>query len=304
MEPVQIVFLGTAAAAPTPERNLSSLAIRYLGEWILFDCPEGCQRQMLCSGVSYMKISKIFLTHLHLDHVLGLPGLIATMQMHQRQEPLTIFCPKGWKPKTQLLVRLAPKTGFEIKIEEMTNGTLVENGEYAISAVLLKHEIDCYGLVFEQAQKPGKFLREKAISLKIPEGPLWRKLQSGKSIKLNGKTISPKRVMDSSKKKNGAKISYIVDTAPGRQYHKAIANSDVLIHEATFGSEHAKRAKETQHSTATDAAKTAAKTKAKQLILTHLSSRHKTGDDLAADAQAIFKNCTVAKDLESITIKV
>ena len=303
MEPVQIVFLGTASAAPTPERNLSSIAIRYLGEWILFDCPEGGQRQMLTSGVSYMKISKIFLTHLHLDHVLGLPGLLATMQMHQRTDPLTIFCPVGWKPKTSALIRLAPKTGFEIKLEEITGGLVVSNDAYSISAVALKHEVTCFGLIFQQAPKPGTFLREKAVKLKIPEGPLWRKLQSGQSIKLKGKTISPKMVMDATKKKNGVKIAYIVDTAPAKSYHKAIAGSDILVHEATFGNEFAVRAKETLHSTAMDAAKAAASAKCKQLILTHLSSRHKTGDDLVREAQTIFKNTTVAKDLDSLTVK-
>lgn len=304
MEPVQLVFLGTASAAPTPERNLSSIAIRYLGEWILFDCPEGCQRQMLTAGVSYMKINTIFLTHLHLDHVLGLPGLLATMNMHQRTEPLTIFCPADWKPKTQALIRLAPKTSFEIVLKELAKGVIVKNNEYVISAVPLKHEITCFGLVFEQAPKPGTFLRDKALALKIPEGPLWRKLQEGKSIKLNGKTISSKMVMDTTKKKNGAKVSYIVDTAPAKSYHKAIAGSDILIHEATFGSEFAARAKETLHSTAMDAANAAKNAKCKRLILTHLSSRHKTGEDLMREAQAVFKNTTVAKDLDIISVKV
>src|SRR3989344_3287636 len=150
MEPVELVFLGTASAAPTQDRNLSSVAIRYGGEWVLFDCPEGCQQQMLRAGVSYMKLNRIFFTHLHLDHILGLPGLIATLQMHQRQTPLFLFVPKGWKNKILQLIRLAPRTDFEVVVREMEKGVVWKGNGYFIQAVLLKHEIDCLRLIFKQ----------------------------------------------------------------------------------------------------------------------------------------------------------
>lgn len=303
MEPIELVFLGTASAAPTQERNLSSAAIRHEGEWLLLDCPEGCQQQMLKSGISYMRVQHIFLTHMHLDHILGIPGLIATMQMHQRLHPLFIYVPKGWKNKALQIIKLAPKTNFDVEIKEMEKGIVWKTKGYSVSAVPLKHEIECYGLIFKQDDKEGEFQRKKAEALKIPEGPLWRQLQLGKSIKVEGKTISSKQVMDYSKAKKGTKISYIVDTAPMKSYHSAIKDSDILVHESTFGQENAARAKETLHSTALDAGKAAAQTHCQALYLTHFSSRHKGTDALENEAREAFAKVFIAKDLEKIKIE-
>ncbi|MBU0635534.1 ribonuclease Z [Candidatus Micrarchaeota archaeon] len=303
MEPIEIVFLGTASSAPTKERNLSAIAIRFEGEWLLFDCPEGCQQQLLKGSISYMRIHHIFLTHMHLDHVLGLPGLIATMQMHQRLHPLFIHVPQGWKNKALQIIRLAPKTNFDIEIKEMKKGIVLENKGYTISAVLLKHEIDCYGLIFKQEDKAGTFQREKAIALKIPEGPLWRRLQLGNKIKVEKKTFKPEQVMDYSKAKKGVKISYIVDTLPTRNYHAAIKESDILVHEATFSQKNVKRAKETMHSTALDAGIAAEKTKCHALYLTHFSSRHKNAQELENEARQAFGNVFVSKELERIKLE-
>jgi ribonuclease Z len=303
MEPVEIVFLGTASAAPTPERNLSSLAIRCSGEWLLFDCPEGCQQQMLRANVSYMRLNNIFLTHMHLDHVLGLPGLIATLQMHQRQNPLFVYVPNGWKNKALQIIRLAPRTDFEVSIKEMEKGLAYKGNGFTVSAVPLKHEIDCLGLIFKQENKAGEFQRKKAEALKIPEGPLWRRLQLGFPVEVNGKKIKAEQVMDYSKAQSGIKLSYIVDTAPTSKYHSAIKESDVLVHEATFSMENEKRAKETLHSTAMDAAKTAAKTKCKELYLTHFSSRNKEIQSLENEARQEFANTHLAQELETIRLQ-
>lgn len=302
MNPIEIVFLGTAASAPTQDRNLSALAIRTEGEWLLFDCPEGCQQQMLRSGVSYMKISHIFLTHLHLDHVLGLPGLMATMQMHARIHPMTVYCPEGWKPKLQKILSLAPKTDFEITIKEINRGVVHKTNEYTITAIPLKHEIACVGYVFEQTGKKGEFQRKKAIELKIPEGPLWSKLANGEKIKTGTKTISPDQVMDYSKAKTGNKIAYIVDTYPAKSYFPAIRDATILIHEATFLEKDSERAKQTLHSTARQAGQIAAETNAKELILTHFSSRHKEIGQLENECRMEFGNVRLAKDLDEIKL--
>lgn len=303
MEPVEIVFLGTASSAPTKERNLSAMALRFEGEWLLFDCPEGCQQQLLKADVSYMKIVNIFLTHMHLDHVLGVPGLIATMQMHQRLHPLYIFVPKGWKNKALQILRLAPKTGFDVEIREMEKGIVLQNKGYTISCVPLKHEIECNGLVFKQSDKEGEFQRSKAEALKIPEGPLWRRLQLGHSVKVGSKTIKAEQVMDYSKAKKGVKVSYIVDTLPVRSYLSAIKESDVLVHEATFSEENSARAKETLHSTAREVGEIAEKAKVKALYLTHFSSRHKDAEKLENEARQSFGNVFIAKELERIKIE-
>lgn len=303
MEPVEMVFLGTASAAPTKERNLSSLAIRADGEWLLFDCPEGCQQQMLKAGISYMRIHHIFFTHLHLDHTLGLPGLLATFQMHQRIDPLYVYVPAGWKNKMISLIRLAPKTDFDVQINEMKKGIILKQDNFSVSAVPLKHEIDCMGFIFKQTDKPGEFQRQKAEQLQIPQGPLWRRLQLGHKITVNTKTIKPEQVMDYSKPQNGIKISYVVDTAPTSKYLGAIKESDVLVHEATFSMENKKRADETLHSTALDAANAAAKTNCKQLFLTHFSSRHKDLQKLENEARTVFANVQVATDLHKVLLK-
>lgn len=303
MEPIEMVFLGTASAAPTSDRNLSSAAIRYNGEWLLFDCPEGSQQQMLRAGVSYMRINHLFFTHMHLDHILGLPGLLATLQMHQRLHPLFVHVPFGWKNKALQLIKLAPKTNFDVEIKEMQKGIAWKGEGYHISCVPLKHEIDCFGLIFKQDDKEGEFQRQKAEELKIPEGPLWRQLQLGRSVKSNGKTFKPGQVMDYSKTKKGVKISYIVDTAPTTRYHAAIKESDILVHEATFSQENEKRAQKTLHSTAIDAAEAAHKTRCKELYLTHFSSRHKTPQELENEARQIFANVHSAKELEKILVK-
>lgn len=303
MESIEMVFLGTASSAPTKERNLSAIALRFEGEWLLFDCPEGCQQQLLKGNVSYMRIQNIFLTHMHLDHVLGLPGLIATMQMHQRLHPLFIFVPKGWKNKALQIIRLAPKTSFDVEIKEMQKGIILKSKGYSISAVPLKHEVDCYGIIFKQEDKAGEFQRKKAVELKIPEGPLWRRLQLGQKIKVNGKTFSPKQVMDYSKAKKGVKISYIVDTLPVRSYHAAIKDSDVLVHEATFSQKNLARAKETFHSTALEAGKAAQKTNCNELYLIHFSSRHKNTEELENEARQEFGNVFIPKELETKKIE-
>jgi ribonuclease Z len=302
MNPVEIVFLGTASAAPTETRNLSAMALRSEGEWFLFDCPEGCQQQMLRSGVSYMKTSHIFLTHLHLDHVLGIPGLVATMQMHARIHPLYIYCPEQWKPKLQKILSLAPKTDFDVQVNGVTRGTVLKTDAYTITCIPLKHEIDCVGYIFEQTGKNGEFQRKKAEALKIPEGPLWAKLSKGEKVKIGTKTISPEQVMDYSKSKNGAKIAYVVDTLPIIANARALQDATLLVHEATFLEKDAARAKQTGHSTARQAGTVAAKANAKKLILTHFSARHKELEALENECRMEFGNVHTANDLEKFTI--
>src|SRR3989338_8698854 len=278
MNPVELVFLGTASAAPTETRNLSAMALRTEGEWLLFDCPEGCQQQMLRSGVSYMKI-------------------------HARIHPLYLYCPEGWKPKLQKLVSLAPKTDFEILFKEVQRGTVWQTPEYTVSCVPLKHEIACVGYIFLQTGKTGEFQRKKAIELKIPEGPLWAKLAKGEKIKIGPKTISPEHVMDYSKATPGLKIAYVADTMPTKSYYNAIKDASILIHEATFLEKDHERAKQTLHSTAKQAGRVASETNAKQLILTHFSARHKELEQLENEARQEFGNVEMANDLEHKVLK-
>lgn len=295
---IQLNFLGTSASNPTKDRNLSAMALSFDGKILLFDCPEGTQRQLMKSKVSYMQINYILISHFHADHILGLPGLIATMSMHGRTEPLHVFGPKGIQEQIDKVLNLAfMKKSFEIVCRELRSGKIFDEKNFSIFATALKHEIPCYGFVFKEKDKSGEFQRKKALEFGIPEGPLWRKLQEGESIKFLEKTFKPEQVMDYSKGRIGRKISYVVDTMPDEKYFDEIMDSDILIHEATFMEEHLQRARETKHSTAKQAAIVAQKTNAKLLILTHFSPRHKDAEKIENEARMEFAKVKTAYDL-------
>jgi len=300
---MKIIFLGTSCSNPTVERNLSATAIQFEGKWFLFDCPEGTQRQMMQSGVSYMKVQAIFFSHFHADHFLGFPGLVATMSMHGRDTPLYVFGPKGTEEQIRKSLNLAMmRKDFEIIAKEVRKGKIYEEEKLIVEAFPLKHEVPCAGFVFREKDKPGEFQRKKALELKIPEGPLWSKLQKGLSVKVDGKVFTPQQVMDFSKGRKGKKVSIVMDTLPSETYFGEIMDSDVLVHEAAFLESQRERAKETKHSTALEAGKVAEKTGAKQLVLTHLSPRNKDNAQIENEARQAFANVIVAKDLMEMEI--
>jgi ribonuclease Z len=300
---MKLTVLGTSASTPSKERNLSSILLNFNGLNYLFDCPEGTQRQLMKAKGSYMKIHSIFLSHFHGDHILGLPGLLATMSMHQRDYPLFFFGPKGVKEKVQKALELSLlKVNFEIKAIELKQGKVLDEENFFVEAFKLKHDVPCYGFVFKEKDSLGKFSREKALKLKIPEGPLWRQLQKGKKVKVGKKTFNPKDVLDASKKKTGKKISFVFDTLANNSYILKVKESDVLFHESTFLEKLKERAKETLHSTAKEAGKIAAKAKVKKLVLFHFSPRHKETEKFDIEAREFFGNVIAAKDLEEIEL--
>src|SRR3989344_2414408 len=302
-EPMKIVFLGTSASVHTKDRNLSSVAIRFMGEWMLFDAPEGTQRQMMKAGVSYLKINHVFISHLHADHILGLGGLLATMNIHGRDWPLTVYGPKGIEEVVQMSMKLAMLApGFEVKCVRVKKGIVLQAEKFSVEATPLRHEVECYGHVVTETDKEGEFNRQKALALGVPVGPLFSELQSGKKIKIGNKTVKPEDVMDKSKARKGRKISLVFDTAPSKEYHKAIADSDILIHESSFLEELKARAHETMHSTARDAALAAKQSGCKKLVLFHLSARHKDDEKFENEARAEFHNVAVAEDLMEIEL--
>jgi len=300
---MKLFVLGTSASTPSKERNLSSILLNFDGLNYLFDCPEGTQRQLMKAKLSYMKIHSIFLSHLHGDHILGLPGLIATMSMHQRDYPLHVFGPKGIKETIKKSLELSLlKVNFEIKVNELQAGKILEEKNFSVETFKLKHDIPCFGFVFKEKDSLGKFSREKALKLGIPEGPLWGQLQKGKKVKVGKKTFFPKDVLDESKKKNGKKISFVFDTLANNSYISKIKESDVLFHESTFIEKMKERAKETMHSTAKDAGKIAEKAGVKKLVLFHFSPRHKETEKFEIEAREFFGNVTAAKDLDEIEV--
>jgi len=300
---IRLVVLGTSCSNPTVERNLTAIGLRFEGNWLLFDCPEGTQRQMMKANASYMRVHSIFLSHFHADHVLGLPGLIATMAMHGRDTPLHVFGPRGTKKEIAKVMDLAlMKKNFEIRVKEVSSGLVTKHGKYTVSAMPLKHTAKCLGYVFKEKDKEGKFQREKALKLGIPEGPLWSQLQQGKKAKVGKKEFKPEQVMDYDKGRKGKKVSIVMDTLPSDSYFDAIKDSDVLVHEAAFLDKHVSRAKETKHSTAKQAAWVASQTNAKKLVIVHISPRYKKNSLVENEARQEFGNVVVPKDLEEIEV--
>ncbi|MDO8538254.1 MAG: ribonuclease Z [archaeon] len=300
---MKITILGTSGSTPTKHRNLSSILLNFDGENFLFDAPEGVQQQMMKTNSSYLKIQAIFLTHLHADHVLGFPGAIATMNIHQRDSPLIVFGPKGVKEfvKESLdLIGLRPV--FQIKVIEVKEGIILEQEKFFVEAIKANHDIECFGYVFKEKDSLGKFLKQKALDLEIPEGPMFAKLQKGESIKFQGKTITSKQVMDESQKKIGKKISYVVDTLPDKHYFKAIKDSDILFHDSAFLDKDKLLAKQRMHSTAKQAGEIAEKTGCKQLYLIQLSARYSDNEKFENEARMVFANSITAKDLDKIEL--
>lgn len=300
---LKVIFLGTAGSVPTPKRSLPAILIKRKGEQLLFDCGEGVQRQMIMAGASFNRKMKVFITHMHGDHMLGLPGLIQTMALLDRDKKLEIYGPPGIS-KFMEGIRETVQFGltFPIEIHEIREaGKVYEEVEYTVEAVWANHVIPSLAYALVEKPRPGKFYPEKAKALGVPEGPLWSKLQHGNEVKLpNGKTVKPEDVMGPPRP--GRKIVYTGDTRPFEGLADFSANADLLIHDATLGDEMSERAYEDGHSTPSQAAETAKKAKVKLLVLTHISARYGDPKVLLKQARKIFKNTKIAEDFMEIEI--
>jgi len=300
---LNIIFLGTAGSVPTPKRSLPAILIQRKGEQIMFDCGEGVQRQMIKAKTSFHKKMKIFITHMHGDHVLGLPGLLQTMALLDREKKLEVYGPIGIKRFLECIRETVQFVlTFPIEIHEIGDeGTICEEGEYVVQAVWANHVIPSLAYALTEKPRPGKFYPEKAKALGVPEGPLWSKLQHGHNVRLSdGRTIKPEDV--TGPPRPGRKIVYTGDTRPFKGFAKFAANADIVIHDATLDDALGERAEEDGHSTPEQAAKNAKKAKAKQLILTHISARYDDANVLLQQAQRVFKNTLVAEDFMKIEV--
>jgi ribonuclease Z len=298
-----VVFLGTGGSVPTNARGLPAILVQRQDEHIMFDCGEGVQRQMIKAKISFHKKMIILITHMHGDHILGLPGLLQTMALMDRQRPIEIYGPKGIAQfleanKESLQFALT----FEIHVKEIiTEGIIAEKDEYKIEAIASNHAIPGFAYSLLEKPRPGKFYPEKAKALRIPKGELWSKLQHGTSITLaNGKTVNPSDVTGPPRK--GRKIVYTGDTRPIVNFQTFAKNADLLIHESTFDDSLAEKASEDGHSTSSQAANAAAGAEAKALILTHLSARYSYPALLLEQAKKIFKNTLIAEDFLEVEL--
>ena len=291
---MEIIFLGTSSAVHSFNRNHPAIVLKAFGETFLFDCGEGTQRQLIFAKVSPMKISKIFLSHYHGDHILGLPGLLQSMNFRGRDKKLTIYGPRGLYDLKDALFKLGySKIEFPIEFIEIGSETVESTEEYIIKSQHVNHNVPCLAYSIEELKKP-RFLREKAIELGVPVGPAFGRLHNGEEIEIDGKIIKPEQVLGPPRK--GNKITYSGDTTPCEEMVEFAKDSTVLIHESTYINEDSDKAEENFHSTSADAARIAKMSNSKKLILTHFSTRYTKTDEMIKEAEEIFENVELAED--------
>ncbi len=292
---VQIVFLGTSGSWPTPKRNVSAVAVKRGPEVLLFDCGEGTQRQFMLSKLSFMQTSRVFLTHFHGDHFLGLPGLVQSMSMNGRERELFVHGPAGTEDLVRALVNIghfAP--AYSVVAKGLKGGDAVDCGEYVVRAVETSHAVPSVGYVLEEATRPGRFNLEKAKALGVPEGPLFSRLQEGNAVSVGGRTVAPEMVLGPPRR--GRKIVYTGDTLPSDRVLEASRNADVLIHDATADTALEEKANRYGHSTGRQAAEIARDAGVRTLILTHVSPRYEDTSTILSEAKAVFPNTYMAED--------
>jgi ribonuclease Z len=295
--PLIVRFLGTSASRPTVERGVSSIAVEREGETLLFDCGEGTQRQMMRYGVSFA-LNDIFFSHFHADHFLGVAGLMRTLALQGRTDPLRFWGPRGAERVLQRCEALgADRLTYPLEITEVEPGAAVPRGDYEMRAVGARHRggpAISWALV--EHDRLGRFDPETARSLGIPEGPLWGRIHKGQAITLDdGRVIEPSMLVGPTRP--GRRVVITGDTRPCDETVEAAHRADLLVHEATFGDEEAIRATETGHSTAREAAGVARDAEVRRLVLTHLSARYtRDTSDLEREAREVFPVVRIARD--------
>ena len=299
---MKLVFLGTAGAQPTENRGLTCICLEKDGEILMFDAGEGAQVSYLKSGLGWNKKMKIFVTHLHGDHCIGILGLLQTMTLQRRTEPIEIFGPEGIEEFIAANIKIL-KFGlsFPVMITSIIEEKIVDEETYSVFACKAEHSVLTYSYLFQEKDKPGRFHPEKAKQLEIPEGKLWKQLQKGQEVKVGDKIIKPSEVLG--EKRLGKRIGISGDTRPTKKLEEFFKNCDYLVFDSTFLDELRDKAMETFHSTAKEAAVLAKSANVTNLILTHFSARYKDETVLVEDAKTVHDSVIGAKDQLEIEIK-
>ena len=294
---LRVLFLGTGGSVPTVARSLPAVLLQRQGEQVMFDCGEGVQRQMVKAKVGFHKKMKIFVSHMHGDHVLGLPGMLQTMALMGRKKKLEVYGPEGIGGFLEC-VRENLQFGltFPVEVHEVqSNGVVCEETDYTVEAARSNHVVNSWSYAFTEKPRAGKFYPKKAEALGVPEGELWSKLQHGDSIELaDGRVVCSEAVVGSLRK--GRKIAYSGDTRPFELFVEFATDADLVIHESTFDDALADKAEVDGHSTPSQAALQAKRAKAKKLVLTHISARYADAELLLEQAQKVFRDVVVAED--------
>ena len=290
-------FLGTSAARPTVERNVTAMALAREGETLLFDCGEGTQRQMMRYGVGFTT-ADIFFTHFHTDHLLGLVGLTRTMSLQGRTETLRLYGPAGALKALRACIAFGgERLTFPVEIAELDGTSVLDRKDYAIHGIAADHHgTPALGYALIEKTRLGRFNPEMARAIGIPEGPLWGLLHRGQDVTLpDGRHVEAASLVG--QPRAGRRIVISGDTRPTDALRAIAARADVLVHEATFGDDEAQRAVETGHSTAREAATVARDADVRRLLLTHFSARYsRDPGELVVQAQSVFAPTIAARD--------
>jgi len=298
--PISVTFLGTGGSVPSKHRALPSVLVRRGPELLLFDCGEGTQRQFLQAKAGTNRKMRIFISHLHGDHMFGLPGMLHSLSFMGRTRELEIYGPRGIVDFVSSVNRVVKfYSQFPLRVKEIGPGLILNEKEYKVRAASGKHGIPCLAYSLEEKNAPGRFNPTKARKLGIPEGPLWRKLQTSPFIRMGNRKILSRKVVGPPRK--GVKVTYAVDTRPCSSIIRLAADSDLLIHDSSFEQAAAQKAADYGHSTSTEAAQVAVKCRAGKLALFHISAMY--DDDatpLLTQARRVFRNTILSEDMVTI----
>jgi ribonuclease Z len=298
---LDLVFVGTSGSMPTAQRAPAALLLRRGGERLLFDCAEGTQRQLLRSNVGLIELREVFLTHYHADHYLGLPGMLKTFALRGREVPITIYGPPGLRDLFGALRRIFGRLTYTVELKELRPGDELIREDYRLATFAVAHGVSAVGYALVEDARPGRFDVQAADALGVPSGPERGALQRGESVTLaDGTTVTPDKVLGPARA--GRKVVIAGDGGPSETVIDAARNADVLVHEATFCEDERERARETQHSTAHEAAGVARAADVELLALTHLSNRY-FGGEVVREARTIFPNTVVPKDFDTIDVR-
>ncbi len=292
-----VFLLGTSGSVPTPKRSSPAIALRKNGELLLFDCGEGTQVQMMKVGLSPMKVSRIFITHLHGDHFLGLAGIVQTLSLWERKERLEIYCPAGEEERLARYLEI-PRFAvtFEVEVRGIEPGQGVVGQGYRVLTTNALHPVPSLAYAFVEEDRPGHLNAEKAIELGVKPGPDFALLKSGRPVQLpDGRVVRPEEVVGPPIR--GRKIVYVGDTAPSEGIIEFCRGADLLIYDSTFAEELSSKATENSHSTAAQAAEVAKRAGVKKLVLFHISPRYEDASLLMQQASRIFPETILAEDL-------
>lgn len=292
------IFLGTGGSVPSARRSTASVMLARGGKRLMFDCGEGTQRQLQRS-LGLAQVDEIYLTHFHADHILGLPGLLKTYDLTAREDPLTIYGPRGLRDLFKMLGRLIGRTDYELDLVEIDPGDSVQLDGAEVQAFAVEHSVRANGYVLVEEERPGRFDPEAAKGLGVAEGPAFAALQRGQTVDGSAGPVQPEQVMGGSRP--GRTVAITGDTAPCHSTVQAAADAELLIHDASFSEEEVQRAADTGHSTVGQAASVAREAHVKMLALVHISSRYHVGTVLE-EAGEVFEPTLAPRDFDVIEI--